>query len=270
MKKRNTLLAAIMAVSMLAAVGCGNLEDVEPEKDGANLLETTAHDDHQPPEDNEGGDDENDQQNESDGEETYPDEQLPDPDEDTESEESDESTAEEDSAADGESDGGDTATPPTEGDSYYNPEFAFTVPLPQSLKWTLYDEQMMPCFDDSNGKFRPLMQTENEGDVVLTIEEYQTLRTLDDIVKAAWDRDYRNAGEGDDKYEVLDTQVLDFGGRAGQLVTEKLNSSNGEFFYCNLYITVADGDYIHMKVTCLDQTQHDSFVASLMNTTFDN
>lgn len=268
MKKRNILVAAVIAVSMLAVTGCGSLEDVEPEKDGANLLETTAPEETAPVE--EDGNDEQAQQTDPVEETTAEDNTDP---EVTDGSEED-SAADEESSADEETsdtDGGEEDETPAEGesDSYYNKEFGMTVPLPRVMKWQEYSAELMPDFEDSASLFRPLMETENVDDCVLTIMEYSSDSTLDDFTKAAWDRDYRNAGESEDKYEVIDTQVLDFGGREGQLITERLTSSNGEFYYGTIYISYDSGDYIKFRITCLTEEQLNEFTTAVSGTTFD-
>ncbi|MCR5142073.1 MAG: hypothetical protein K6C68_06050 [Ruminococcus sp.] len=268
MKKRNILVAAVIAVSMLAVTGCGSLEDVEPEKDGANLLETTAPEETAP--DEEDGNDEQAQQTdpveETDVQETTDSEITGELSEDSEAAE--ESIADEESS---DTEGGEEDDTPAEGegDSYYNKEFGMTVPLPGVLKWQEYSAELMPDFEDSASLFRPLMETENVDDCVLTIMEYSSDSTLDDFTKAAWDRDYRNAGESEDKYEVIDTQVLDFGGRQGQLITERLTSPNGEFYYGTIYISYDSGDYIKFRITCLTEEQLNGFTTAISGTTFD-
>lgn len=278
--KRKIILAALTALVMTAAVGCGYIEDVEPEEDGANLLETTAAEDQTPDNDgedngnddvdgDEDGGDNDDGDNDGGDENTESEEQTEDSAEDTsDSEEETDSVTDEESTAD---DTGDDDAEPAEGegDSYYNKEFGMTVPLPRVMKWEEYAQQLMPDFEDNSSLFRPLMDTENADDCVLSIFEYSSDKTLDDFTKAAWDRDYRNAGEGEDTYEVLDTQVLDFGGREGQLITEKLVSPNGEYYYGTIYITYNSGDYIKFRITCLTEDQLNEFCESVKGTTFD-
>ncbi len=267
--RKTAILAALTALTMVAAVGCGYVEDVEEEKDGAGLIETKASDQISP-----------------DGQETEPQETEP-VDETADSEEdqltdSQEETPAEDSEAESETDSAEDSTADTvtgdetgdptsgEGESYHNDRFGMTVPLPDYTAWTEYHEGLMPDFEDASAKFRPLMETENTDDCVLNISELQSGKTLDDYTKAAWDRDYRNAGESEDKYEVMDTQVLQYGGYEGQLITEKLTSSNGEFWYGTVYISLAQGEYIKFRVTCLTEEQLNAYVECIKNVTFDD
>ncbi len=270
--RKTAILAALTALTMVAAVGCGYVDDVEEEKDGAGLIETKASDQLSPdsqetepqetePKD-ETADSEEDQLTDSQ-------EETPDEDSETESETDSAEDSADDTVTGDETD--ETGDPTSgEGESYHNDHFGMTVPLPGFTAWTEYHEGLMPDFEDASAKFRPLMETENTDDCVLNISELQSGKTLDDYTKAAWDRDYRNAGESEDKYEVMDTQVLQYGGYEGQLITEKLTSSNGEFWYGTVYISLAQGEYIKFRVTCLTEEQLSAYTECIKNVTFDD
>ena len=275
--KGKKLLAALTALFMLAAGGCGYVEDIEPEEDGANII-AAPNDDEDTPDDENANENDNDNTDpETDGEQSDSEEQT-----DTSSEEdqapeepvtdtdsSEEDVQTEDSSAADTDDGAPRELASGRGDSYYNQEFGINVPLPQDTAWQEYDDGLNPWFEDASAMFRVLMETENENDWVLSMMYYQSDKTLDDFTKDAWDRDYRNAGESEDKYEVVDTQRYDTAGHDTQLITEKLESSNGVFWHGYVYVTLGQGEYIWFRISCQDEAILSQLCECVKNVSFE-
>lgn len=274
--KGKKLLAALTALFMLAAGGCGYVEDIEPEEDDANIIAAPNDDEDTPDDENANENDNDNTEPETDGEQSYSEEQT-----DTSSEEdqapeepvvdtdSSEDVQTEDSSAADTDDGAPRELASGRGDSYYNQEFGINVPLPQDTAWQEYDDGLNPWFEDASAMFRVLMETENENDWVLSMMYYQSDKTLDDFTKDAWDRDYRNAGESDDKYEVVDTQRYDTAGHDTQLITEKLESSNGVFWHGYVYVTLGQGEYIWFRISCEDEAILSQLCECVKNVSFE-
>lgn len=269
-KKLKTAAAVFAAVLTLSAAGCGYVEELEPEQDGAGLVSQEN--------DSEAGTDNDSQFEQPDSNADGTDDSPSDSGEVTDSQTlapaDSESDSSDMSAADSLPD--DVVEVPQDseknsGNSYVNAEFGFTLPLPEGTTWQEFeDTEPMPAFDDAAVQFRPLMETENTNDQVISVQHWKTDKTTDDFAKEAWDRDYRNAGtdENGDTIEVLNTSNSEVGGKAAQLVTERLTGGNGEFYSASLYIAIADGEYIYMHISCYDEATLDELCGYITSTTF--
>lgn len=270
-KKLKFAAAVFAAILALGAAGCGYVEELEPEQDGAGLVSQ---------EDNGGAEADSGKQfdqNDSDdgGDDTLlendaDDSQAVAPVDESEVDSdlgSDESLADE--SADSSESGADSE--PISGNAYYNEKYGFTLPLPEETTWQEFDDDILiVSFEDDTVQYCPLMETENTDDKVISVQYWLSAKTLDDFAKDAWDRDYRNAGtdENGDTVEILDTSNEQVGGKSAQLVTEKLTGGNGDFYSASLYIEIEESQYIYMHISCWDEASLEELCGYITSTAF--
>ncbi|MCD7741068.1 MAG: hypothetical protein LUI06_02545 [Ruminococcus sp.] len=180
-------------------------------------------------------------------------------------EESEEGTADVDADEESEAEESeaDDAFLESQDSSYVNHELGFTLPLPEGTECEDQDDEFKASFDDEDVQFRSIMDTVSNDRFNLTVQIYQTEKTLDDFAEDREEYvDSKNSSSNEDDteavtYEILSSDMETIGTSDDAVnalvVTEKQTSDSSVFCTLRVYIELYAGQYIYIQGNCYDE-----------------
>ncbi|MGN0634360.1 MAG: hypothetical protein ACI4JW_10905 [Oscillospiraceae bacterium] len=251
--KENTLkrLIAIAAAAVMLG-GCGYIEDFSEDGTDKNASAGAAVSEEQTEDSADTADDES-----SEGQTDVTDESA---DENSAEDSSELSSEESSSASDSEND--------VDESCYVNGEFGFTLPLPEGTEYYENEDILKESFDDSEVLFRSLMDTKSNDLFNMSVQLWETSKTLDDFAKDRWENADRVNNEGLDTIQILDTSNEAIGEKPAQAVIERLDGANGTFYSLRVYISISDGQYIYIQGNCYDEDTVGMLYACVLGISF--
>lgn len=258
--KENTLkrLIAIAAAAVMLG-GCGYIEDFSEDGTDKNASAGAAVSEEQTDNGEDTADDESEEEQTdvSDGS----------ADETSSEDSSDLSSEESSSASDSETDVGENC--------YVNGEFGFTLPLPEGTEYYENEDILKESFDNSEVLFRSLMDTKSNDKFNMSVQLWETSKTLDDFAKDRWENADRVNNENiadeeaqQDHIQILDTSNEAIGQKPAQAVIERLDGANGTFYSLRVYISISDGQYIYIQGNCYDEDTVGMLYACVLGISF--